>query len=134
MSAHKHSNADEGSMIDPVCGMTVKPQSAAGSFEFAGVQYFFCRRDCLEKFRENPKQFLLPPATSQPITIGIQRRQKPAPAAKDNREYTCPMHLEVRQVGPGVCPKCGMALEPVSAAPATKVEYTCPMHPEIVRE
>ena len=43
------------------------------------------------------------------------------------------MHPEVRQVGPGSCPKCGMALEPVSAAPATKIEYTCPMHPEIVR-
>jgi Cu+-exporting ATPase len=50
--------------------------------------------------------------------------------------YTCPMHPEVRQDGPGSCPKCGMALEPVTppARPAPKVEYTCPMHPQIVRD
>src|SRR5688572_7785771 len=50
------------------------------------------------------------------------------------REYTCPMDPEVRQKGPGACPKCGMALEPVDVAPITKVEWTCPMHPEIVRD
>jgi Cu+-exporting ATPase len=50
-------------------------------------------------------------------------------------EYTCPMHSEVRQPGPGICPKCGMGLEPVAVArPAAKIEYTCPMHPEIVRD
>ena len=55
---------------------------------------------------------------------------KPAP-----NEYTCPMDPEVRQQGPGDCPKCGMALEPaVAALPVTKTEYTCPMHPEIVRD
>jgi P-type Cu+ transporter len=54
--------------------------------------------------------------------------------ASDTREYTCPMDPEVRQTGPGACPKCGMALEPVSAVPATKTEWTCPMHPEIVRD
>ena len=48
--------------------------------------------------------------------------------------YTCPMHPEVRQEGPGSCPKCGMALEPVTPAPVTKTEWTCPMHPEIVRD
>ena len=52
-----------------------------------------------------------------------------------SHEYTCPMHPEVRQNGPSLCPKCGMALEPVAApAPADKIEYTCPMHPEIVRD
>ena len=50
------------------------------------------------------------------------------------REYTCPMDPEVRQKGPGACPKCGMALEPVDVAPVTKVEWTCPTHPEIVRD
>ena len=50
------------------------------------------------------------------------------------REYTCPMDPEVRQKGPGACPKCGMALEPVDVAPITKAEWTCPMHPEIVRD
>ncbi len=55
---------------------------------------------------------------------------------KDNNEqYTCPMHPEVRQPGPGACPKCGMALEPVApSAPITKMQWTCPMHPEIVRD
>ena len=49
-------------------------------------------------------------------------------------EYTCPMHPEVRQPGPGTCPKCGMALEPVTVAPpAARTEYVCPMHPEVVR-
>ena len=50
----------------------------------------------------------------------------------DPRQYTCPMDL-VRQVGPGACPKCGMALEPVSLAPVTKTEWTCPLHPEVVQ-
>ena len=50
----------------------------------------------------------------------------------DDRIYTCPMHSEVRQRGPGTCPKCGMALEPVVAGPRT--EWTCPMHPQIVRD
>src|SRR6185503_12329921 len=50
-------------------------------------------------------------------------------------EYTCPMHPEVRQRGPGACPKCGMALEPVTPAlKSTKTEWTCPMHPQIVRD
>src|ERR1039458_4300570 len=55
-------------------------------------------------------------------------------AGRDTRVYVCPMCAEVRQIGPGPCPKCGMALEPESPAlPSTKTEYTCPMHPEIVR-
>src|SRR5262249_2120943 len=58
----------------------------------------------------------------------------PDPAASTAAEYTCPMHPEVKQTGPGACPKCGMALEPVTwSVPTTTVEYTCPMHPEIVR-
>jgi Cu+-exporting ATPase len=57
-----------------------------------------------------------------------------ATAGREIREYTCPMHPEVRQNHPGSCPKCGMALEPVAPAPiAAKTEYVCPMHPEIVR-
>src|SRR5439155_16877438 len=51
------------------------------------------------------------------------------------RTYTCPMHPEVRQPGPGSCPKCGMALEPVGAEPPTaRTEWVCPMHPQIVRD
>jgi Cu+-exporting ATPase len=106
--------------IDPVCGMTVNPATAAGSYERQGKQYYFCSTDCLNKFRDNPEAVLNP--TPKP----------PAPAAV---EYTCPMDPEVRQIGPGACPKCGMALEPVNIiAPQTKTEYVCPMHPEIVRD
>jgi P-type Cu+ transporter len=67
---------------------------------------------------------------------GMQKAPAPPPAAdKAENEYTCPMDPEVRQQGPGDCPKCGMALEPaVAALPATKTEYTCPMHPEIVQD
>src|SRR5438045_3359759 len=57
-----------------------------------------------------------------------------SPTATDPRTYTCPMHPDVRKVGPGNCPKCGMALEPMEAEqPKEKMEYVCPMHPQIVR-
>src|SRR5687768_3693154 len=60
----------------------------------------------------------------------------PTVATAGATAYTCPMHPEVRQPGPGSCPKCGMALEPVAPAspPRAKVPYTCPMHPQIVRD
>ncbi|MEP7338416.1 MAG: heavy metal translocating P-type ATPase, partial [Acidobacteriota bacterium] len=106
--------------IDPVCGMTVNPATAAGSYEHQGKQYYFCSTHCLNKFRDNPETVLNP---------------APKPSAPAAAEYTCPMDPEVRQIGPGACPKCGMALEPVNiAAPQTKTEYVCPMHPETVRD
>jgi Cu+-exporting ATPase len=106
--------------IDPVCGMTVNPATAAGSHEHDGKTYYFCSEHCLRKFRANPEAVLNPAP------------QAPAPAGV---EYTCPMDPEVAQIGPGACPKCGMALEPKTLAfPATKTEYVCPMHPEIVRD
>jgi Cu+-exporting ATPase len=122
-------------VIDPVCGMTVNPNAAAGSYEYNGKTYYFCSTRCLHKFRENPERFLgksTEPMASQPG--GIQRETKPA-AASVARTYTCPMHPEVQQDKPGSCPKCGMALEPVTVtAPQQKIEYTCPMHPQIVRD
>ncbi|MGH9435795.1 MAG: HAD-IC family P-type ATPase, partial [Terriglobia bacterium] len=90
--------------VDPVCGMTVEPQDAAGTVEYRGKRYYFCNPHCVEQFRENPERFLNPqeaPPARPPASTGI--------------EYTCPMHPEVRQMGPGSCPKCGMALEPVAA-------------------
>jgi Cu+-exporting ATPase len=108
---------------DPVCGMNVTPEQAAGSLEHEGRMYFFCSAKCLEKFRAAPQQYLDPSKAAERV----------APAAVDV-EYTCPMHPEVRQAGPGACPKCGMALEQATyAPPAVRTEYTCPMHPEIVR-
>jgi Cu+-exporting ATPase len=110
-------------VLDPVCGMTIDPSEAAGHLDYRGKTYYFCHQSCLERFRAAPEEFLNPAL--------------PAPAAATDAadaEYTCPMDPEVRQRGPGACPKCGMALEPVIAAPATKTEWTCPMHPEIVRD
>ncbi|HET9795038.1 MAG TPA: heavy metal translocating P-type ATPase [Thermoanaerobaculia bacterium] len=87
---------------DPVCGMTVDPARAAARVERGGKTYFFCRPECAAKFRANPDAYL-----------GTGARSEPAPEAPDAGVYTCPMDPEVRQIGPGICPICGMALEPV---------------------
>jgi Cu+-exporting ATPase len=114
---------------DPVCGMTVDPKQAAGSFDYNGHTYFFCSLACLEKFQSDPNRFL---HSSSATAIGIQSPQK---AEIEKAEYTCPMHPEVRAPKPGSCPKCGMALEPVTMTlPKEKIEYTCPMHPQIIRD
>jgi P-type Cu+ transporter len=127
-------DAKSDAAIDPVCGMTVRPGSAAGSFNYQGQTYYFCSTHCLGKFRTDPERFLNQLAESMPVQpVGIQRAKTRAPVTET--AYTCPMHPEVRTQGPNSCPKCGMTLEPLTApAPATKVEYTCPMHPEIVRD
>ncbi|MEZ5292065.1 MAG: heavy metal translocating P-type ATPase [Vicinamibacterales bacterium] len=110
-------------VIDPVCGMTIAPAVAVGHIDYNGQTYHFCSQSCLAKFRASPETYL-----SSKVAEPQQH------AHGDTREYTCPMDPEVRQIGPGACPKCGMALEPVSAASLTKTEWTCPMHPEIVRD
>jgi P-type Cu+ transporter len=130
----KKPGAGVSGVIDPVCGMTVNPESAAGSYEYKGETYYFCSPNCLKKFGDNPDQFLNKPQSPMAQPVGIQRESKPtsAPVAQTQ---TCPMHPEVQQNKPGSCPKCGMALEPIAvAAPQQKIEYTCPMHPEIVRD
>ena len=115
-------------VTDPVCGMTVDPQHAAGSFKYDGQTYFFCSPGCKEKFSANPERFL---GSSEVAPISIERPAKHSAQGK----FTCPMHPEVRASKPGSCPKCGMALEPVAPiALKEKVEYTCPMHPQIVRD
>ena len=110
-------------VLDPVCGMTISPDDAVGHVDHKGRTYYFCSQGCLEQFNADPERFLTP---NQPVAA-------PTPADKE-REYTCPMDPEVRQKGPGACPKCGMALEPIDVTPLTKTEWTCPMHPEIVRD
>ena len=106
---------------DPVCGMTVDPARAAGSYVYAGRTHYFCSDRCLAKFKANPAAFVSTPKVESPSDAGVV--------------YTCPMHPEIRQNGPGTCPKCGMGLEPLGgAAPSTKLEYTCPMHPEVVSD
>lgn len=82
--------------------MTVTVATAAASFDYEGQKYFFCRPQCLERFRENPAKFTSP----QPLV------QAQHPASDGIVEYTCPMHPEIVQDKPGSCPICGMALEP----------------------
>lgn len=91
---------------DPVCGMQVTADPAK-SIEHAGTTYYFCSARCMDKFRANPQQYLKPQAETAPA---------PVKAASKDAMYTCPMHPEVQQIGPGTCPKCGMALEPMDAA------------------
>jgi Cu+-exporting ATPase len=94
---------------DPVCGMTVNPVAArGGSFEHAGHTYYFCNPRCRERFAADPQRYLSP---SPPVPSAAPVAASPA---RDGTIYTCPMHPEVRQVGPGPCPKCGMALEPAT--------------------
>src|SRR5574343_1645102 len=98
---HSHSSPVLKSMssisIDPVCGMTVKPESPHVT-DLDGIHYRFCSAKCKTKFDAEPARYLAP---------------KPEEVAVPGAEYTCPMHPEIRQVGPGTCPKCGMALEPL---------------------
>src|SRR5262245_30390528 len=82
--------------IDPVCGMEVDPATDLHT-DYKGTTYFFCHPSCLERFTGDPESFLHP-REPEPVVPGAI--------------YTCPMHPEVRQVGPGSCPICGMALEP----------------------
>jgi Cu+-exporting ATPase len=89
--------------IDPVCGMTVEPATASGSHDYQGTRYYFCNPSCLTRFKADPESFLTP-------------RAEGARAAASDALYTCPMHPEVVQHGPGACPKCGMALEPMTVS------------------
>lgn len=100
---HRASEHAESSLKDPVCGMTVTAQSAHHT-EHAEQPYFFCSAKCLDKFKAAPERYLDP--TPKPATHAVP------PAAQPGAVYTCPMHPEIAQAQPGVCPKCGMALEP----------------------
>jgi Cu+-exporting ATPase len=124
----------EAVVVDPVCGMPVNPETA-DSCEYNGQTYYLCSTRCLDRFRDDPEGFLNKlTALKASQSVGIRHESKPA-ASPIAQTYTCPIHSEVRQDKPGSCPRCGMALKPVSVtAPQKKVEYTCPMHPEIVRD
>ena len=101
--AHQHAgHTAEGGARDPVCGMTVDPHAARHRHLHEGRPYYFCSAGCLAKFKADPAKYLAPAQESAPVPAGTI--------------YTCPMHPEVRQVGPGSCPICGMALEPLLAS------------------
>lgn len=86
---------------DPVCNMMVDPHKTPHKILHEGKTIYFCAGKCREKFLLEPDKYLAPVAAKQEVT-----------AAERNTYYTCPMDPEVRQLGPGSCPKCGMALEP----------------------
>jgi len=102
---------------------------------FGSASFYFCSSSCERRFAANPDQFLNRPSSPTLIQLGKSITKAEAkPAANAEQVFTCPMHPEVRQQGPGICPECGMALEPEQPAAAReRVEYTCPMHPEIIR-
>ena len=100
-------NVSPNTVIDPVCGMTVHPSHSAGSHIHRGTTYHFCSTSCRAKFKANPEQYL---DAAAPL-----KSESEPPASQ--RQYTCPMHPEIVQDGPGTCPTCGMALEPVQPSP-----------------
>ena len=119
-TSHSHEHDHHGPAVnatsahgvkDPVCGMTVDPHTAKHRHTHEGHPYYFCSGKCREKFIAEPAKYLKP-------------ETKPAAAVPAGTIYTCPMHPEIRQAGPGSCPICGMALEPelVSADSAPNPE------------
>src|SRR5579859_4752404 len=102
-TVHRHDAT--AAEIDPVCGMTVDPQRTAQRHTHQGHTYFFCSAGCRSKFAADPGKYLNA-AVAEPAT----------PAGTI---YTCPMHPQIRQIGPGSCPICGMVLEPVTAGTET---------------
>ncbi|HRY30002.1 MAG TPA: heavy metal translocating P-type ATPase [Elusimicrobiota bacterium] len=88
---------------DPVCGMKVDPARAAATYAHAGKEYYFCNPRCRDRFRADPEKYRTPPS-------------REIPGTGKNIPHVCPMHPEIRRLGPGDCPLCGMALEPASGA------------------
>src|SRR6476469_1320371 len=102
---HAHGPAGDASgtaerVRDPVCGMVVDPHTTPHRYQHAGRPYYFCSEGCEAKFQADPAKYLAPSAMTA------------SPAVPAGTIYTCPMHPQIRQVGPGACPICGMALEP----------------------
>ncbi len=105
----------EPAATDPVCGMTVNPATAAGSVTHDGTTYHFCSKHCVEKFRADPARYTDPKTEPEGhACCHADAPARPTPPAAPGSKYTCPMHPEVVQDGPGTCPKCGMALEPMT--------------------
>src|SRR5579859_3251618 len=103
-------HAAESKVRDPICGMSVDVASAKHRTEYEGKAFYFCCAGCKEKFDAEPDRYAQ--AAPTPMTMHQHASHTPA-AAIPGAIYTCPMHPEVQQDGPGDCPKCGMALEPM---------------------
>jgi Cu+-exporting ATPase len=114
-------------MKDPVCGMLVNPEKPAAKIESGGTTYYFCSKGCAAKFENEPQKYLagsepaqkFEPQASHDGHADHSRHAAPShggrPAASKDARYTCPMHPQIVQLGPGSCPICGMALEPMDA-------------------
>jgi Cu+-exporting ATPase len=129
--------ATSQSAKDPVCGMNVDPKRAAATVEYDDQPYYFCSQGCAAKFQQNPNKFLAAAAnansaqresastahsccSNKSATLSKNAHASaPAKTGEDVR-YTCPMHPQIVQIGPGSCPICGMALEPMD--PLAQVE------------
>ncbi|GAB3551877.1 heavy metal translocating P-type ATPase [Noviherbaspirillum agri] len=121
-SSHDHTEA--GTATDPVCGMTVVPSPEKAIAE-GGQTYYFCSSKCMDKFRANPRVYLHKEREPSPTPMHAHAHgggahahgtmPAAAKAARTDVMYTCPMHPQVQQLGPGNCPICGMALEPMDA-------------------
>ena len=97
---HEHHAGRASSVLDPVCRMNVDPLTSKHRFQYRGETYHFCSAGCRTKFEAAPEQYLDKPSDTPPADVSA------------GTIYTCPMHPQIRQVGPGSCPICGMALEP----------------------
>lgn len=125
----KASENNSDKVKDPVCGMNISPDKAAGKYEYKGSTWYFCSNNCLNKFTADPEKY---------VTTEKMGNEKDSV----KQQYTCPMHPEVISDKPGNCPKCGMTLELIlnlenkakNIQLQDKVQYTCPMHPEVISD
>ena len=101
MAAAAAPSISSDEVIDPVCGMTVNAKTTRHKTDYKGQTYYFCAAGCKAKFVANPAKYLAAEKPVEPVVPGAI--------------YTCPMHPQIQQVGPGTCPICGMALEPLVA-------------------
>ncbi len=110
--------ASRHTATDPVCGMTVDPDAAAGSVTRSGTTYYFCSRHCQQMFEADPGKYTGPSPTNAGDSCCSAKAANPSKAPPPQPagavKYTCPMHPEIIRDGPGTCPKCGMALEPMT--------------------
>ncbi|MEN8171165.1 MAG: heavy metal translocating P-type ATPase [Pseudomonadota bacterium] len=118
---------------DPVCGMVVGDDSKY-RHHHEDVEYLFCSQGCHDKFVTHPEEYLTQQQGVEKVDVDDSSTARPQPHSAV--VFTCPMHPEIRQDGPGSCPRCGMALEPLVNVPTSQVnlQYSCPMHPQIIRD
>jgi P-type Cu+ transporter len=126
--SHASPHGTAAQAIDPVCGMKVDPRSAAGTHEHHGVKHYFCSTHCLAQFKSDPAKYLKKsapgpvhetPAERSGGICGVHGSSPIGTRGAQDAQYTCPMHPEIVQIGPGSCPKCGMALVPIAGTGET---------------